>query len=312
MKNSLLLILILLIPYFIFSQDIVKEDIELKNREIQLPGTLSHLKTEEKIPLTIFVHGSGNIDRNGNQPGTPIQADYIKSLADSLNAKGIAFYRYDKRTSVPANLDKLVGVTIDDFVADAEIAIANFKNDSRFSSIHIIGHSQGSLVAMLALSDAVKSYISIAGAGQTIDKTIIDQLKVQSGPLSETASEHLTELMQTDTILNIDPFLAQLFSPQNQKFLKHWMSISPTTEIKKITVPTLLINGDSDLQIKAEDAKELNEALPASELIIIPKMNHVLKEVNSIEENQKSYTDKIYPLSGLLIEKLCTFIKSKS
>ena len=260
--------------------------------------------------MAIYVHGSGNIDRNGNQAGTYAQANYIKTLADSLNAYGIAFYRYDKRTSTRANLKKLKGITLNDFVKDVKIAIEYYQEDSRFSGIHLIGHSQGSLVAMLAVSDAVKSYTSIAGPSTSIDETITMQLSKKNNDMGKVATTYFEELKKTDTILEVNPFLISIFSPQNQKFIANWMSFNPSVEIQKLTIPILILQGDMDLQVEEIDAQNLKKVKPNAQLRIIPKMNHILKEVNSLEENNKSYADETYPLSSKLTEYLSEFILS--
>ena len=188
-----LLLIFIFLPIFIFGQEIISEEVDLKNGEISLPGTLSYTKSKEKIPLVIFVHGSGNVDRNGNQLPM-IKANYIAQLADSLNKKGIALYRYDKRTAVKENLDKLEGIRFEDFVADVQKAISNFSEDSRFNGIHLIGHSQGSLVAMLAANDEVKSYTSLAGPAEPISKTLVKQISAQNVELGEAAKAHLMSL----------------------------------------------------------------------------------------------------------------------
>lgn len=305
-----ILVFLTLLSLGINAQNIVTEEVNLTNGTIKIPGTLTYPESNSKMPLVIFVHGSGNIDRNGNQAGTPIQISYIKALADSLNTRGIAFYRYDKRTATPENSSKQKNITINDFVNDAAFAIDYFKDDHRFSGIHLIGHSQGSLVAMLALNKNVASYTSLAGAGESIDKTIIKQLTAQSPELAATAKLHMEELIKTDTITKVNPFLMALFAPQNQKFWKNWMLIHPEEEIKKITVPVLIINGDSDLQVKVSDAESLKEAKPDAQLVIISKMNHMMKEVNSLEENQQSYTNANFPISPELVRVLSNFIKA--
>ena len=142
----------LLIYIFIFisfnisysQTNIISEEILLMNDSIKLPGTLSYNKDLKSQPLVIFIHGSGNVDRNGNQDGVNIKANYIKQLADSLNIRGIAFYRYDKRSASKENL-KFMMDDLDFYrFVDANLAVANFKNDNRFNSITLIGHSQGS------------------------------------------------------------------------------------------------------------------------------------------------------------------------
>lgn len=74
-------------------------------------------------------------------------------------------------------------VTINNFVKDAQIAIEHFKNDPRFSDIVVIGHSQGSLIAMLALSEDVTKFVSISGPSMSIEETLIQQLNTQATAL---------------------------------------------------------------------------------------------------------------------------------
>ncbi|MFD2585303.1 alpha/beta hydrolase family protein [Croceitalea marina] len=313
MKN--VYFIFILLPLLLQGQNIVIEEIDLKNGQISIPGTLSYPKTKQKVPLLIFVHGSGNVDRNGNQGGLA-KANYIAQLSDSLTKNGIALYRYDKRTSNTNNFKFLKNISLTDFVDDVSKVIAHFKNDNRFKSIHLIGHSQGSLVAMLAADDNIKSYISLAGPSNTIDSVISKQLTEQNEGLGKIAKEHFAELAKTDTILSVNPMLLSIFAPQNQKFFKSWMSISPTSEIKKINKPILIIQGEKDLQINTADANNLLNAITENssvlehnaELILIDNMNHVLKEIEKQEENLKSYTSPNFPLSSELVNAITTFI----
>ncbi len=318
MKNPLLKIFpfgtcflyICLIPEPFLAQQVSVQEIDLLNGDIELPGTLSYPEGLGGVPLAIFVHGSGNIDRNGNQAGTFVQSNYIRTLSDSLNAHGIAFFRYDKRTAVRQNLAKLGAITLYDFAADVKTVLAHFKNDDRFTSIVLLGHSQGALVGLLSIDASVSKYISIAGAGETIDKTLVAQIAQQSPELSVICQGHLDELMEKDTIVSVNPMLLQLFAPQNQKFLKSWMQIDPVEIIKSIDIPILILNGDADLQVKVADAEKLKAAQPNARLKVISKMNHVLKEVNSMEENQKAYMDENVPLSHDLVVEITQFIKN--
>ncbi len=307
MKKSLLYILL---PFWVYSQNIATEEIALKNGDIDIPGTLTYPMTQEKVPLVIFIHGSGNIDRNGNQAGMPVQANYIKTLADSLNVRGVAFFRYDKRTAAAANLAKVSRTLLTDFVADVTIAIDRLAKDDRFSSIHLIGHSQGSLVAMLALDPRISKFISLAGPGRTIDRSIIAQLESQNADFARGAQEYFQELRETDTILDVNPFLRSIFAPENHAFLRQWITLDPTVEIAKITIPVLILNGEADFQVTVEDAENLQKALPTAQMKLIPKMNHVLKEVGSMTENMQSYSDESFPLSRTLVDAIALFIKS--
>lgn len=306
----MLYILLLSFGYLSFGQNtITEETLDLKNDSIILPGTLSYNKNLKQQPLVIFVHGSGNVDRNGNQLGA-VNASYIKQLADGLNQRDIAFYRYDKRSANWLNIRLMMkDLNFIRFADDAKIAINHFKNDKRFSSITLIGHSQGSLVAMLALTESIDKYVSIAGPAHPIDEIMIKQYKIQNDTLGNIAEAHFKELKQTGTINNVNPQLAPIFSKPNQTFFKSWIAYNPSEEIKKLNIPVLIINGDKDLQVFESDARKLHQANTNSELVIIPKMNHVLKTVKTDEANKASYKNPDIPISETLISILESFIK---
>lgn len=281
------------------------EDIIIYNNDIELPGTLSY--TKEKAPLIIWIHGSGNVDRNGNQHPY-IKANYIKQFRDSVNKYDIAFYSFDKRTANKNNEKSLKkGVIFEDYIADVQKIILNLKKDKRFNKIVLVGHSQGSLIAMLNHTNTNK-IISLAGPSKSVDKTIIAQIQEKAPYLDSITKAHFKELSQTGSIKNVNLMLQSIFKKENQSFLSSWIKYNPSEEIKKVTTPLLILNGDKDLQIKVSNAKKLHTSNPNSELHIIHNMNHVLKEVKSDIENQNSYLKPDFPLSSKLIKHIVKFI----
>ena len=295
----------LFISSFCFGQNVNSEEILIQNDSIELPGTLTY--STKYTPLIIWIHGSGNIDRNGNQ-GKIVKANYIQKFREAVNENNIAFFSYDKRTANPKNFKLLKDILYDDLVTDAKKVIAHFKNDKRFSEIILVGHSQGSLTAMLA-SEGIDKYISIAGPSNSIDKTIVVQISKQNKLLGEAAKAHFKELLETGDIKQVNPFLVSVFAKQNLKFIANWAKHDPAMEIKKIKTPILIINGDKDLQVKEADAKALQEAKPSSKLVIIKKMNHVLKQIEKDADNMKSYYSADFKLSEELITTIVNFIK---
>ena len=285
---------------------IKSEEILIKNNEIELPGTLTF--TSEKTPLLIWIHGSGNVDRNGNQRPY-VKANYIKQFRDSVNQQGIAFFSYDKRTANQKNMPILKkGVLFDSFISDAQKVISHFKNNKRFSEIILIGHSQGSLIAMLASKKSNK-YISLSGPSNSIDQKIVEQMRAKNPLIVNTLQEHFKELKETGEIKNVDPTLVTMFNPQNTPFFKSWMKHNPSEEIKKLKIPVLIINGTKDLQVTIEDAKTLHKSSLKSELVIIENMNHVLKHIDKDDDNMKSYFSADFPLSDKLIKTVVSFVK---
>ncbi|MGJ8593366.1 MAG: alpha/beta hydrolase family protein [Aquaticitalea sp.] len=312
MKKALYYLVLFNVSLLFSQTSILTEEVLIMNDSIQLPGTLTFDSSLKTQPLVIFIHGSGNVDRNGNQAGMPSQANYIHQLSDSLTQRGIAFYRYDKRTATMENIKFLMSdLYFERFVDDAVLAVDKFHKDPRFSSISLIGHSQGSLVAMLVSEKTkIDKYISLAGPSKPFDELIISQIRKQNGDsIANIADNHFKQLKETGNIKNMDPNLAGMFNPANQTFFTSWMAYNPTVEIKKLKMPILIINGDKDLQVFVEDANNLHEANANSEVLIIEKMNHVLKIIETDADNIPSYSSPDYPLSMALLKGIETFIK---
>ena len=77
-------VIIHLVIYLAYGQkQIISEELVLYNDSIQLPGTLTYFSKKNKQPLVIFIQGSGNPDRNGNQLAQGVKANYRKQLRDS-------------------------------------------------------------------------------------------------------------------------------------------------------------------------------------------------------------------------------------
>mgnify|MGYP003384077175 CR=1 FL=1 len=306
MKTKLTFLFTLICLIAFGQSNIVSEEILIHNDSIELPGTLTY--TNQNTPLIIWVHGSGNVDRNGNQ-GTVIKANYIKQFRDSINKHHIAFYSFDKRTANPNNVKFLKNTLFDNLVKDVQKIVAHFKDDKRFSEIILIGHSQGSLIAMLA-SEKINKYISLAGPSESIDNTLIQQISKQAPLLGDVTKAHIKELKETGAIKEVNTMLLSLFNKNNQPFLANWMQYNPSEEIKKLSIPLLIISGTKDIQLKEEDANMLHKANKKSTLVSIKNMNHVLKDIAVDADNMKSYYSADYALSKQLITTIVAFINN--
>ncbi|MFT4575642.1 MAG: pimeloyl-ACP methyl ester carboxylesterase [Polaribacter sp.] len=306
MKTKIIYLFLFVWSFTNAQNNIVSEEILITNDSIQLPGTLTY--SNDKSPLIIWVHGSGNVDRNGNQAGANIKANYIKQFRDKINKENIAFFSFDKRTATKRNFIFSKNIKLNAFVTDLNSVINHFKNDTRFTEIILAGHSQGSLIAMIA-SKNIDRYISIAGPATSIDKTIIQQITAQSPEFGKAAEAHFKEVFETGDIKEVHPLLASVFAKQNLPFLVSWAKYNPSKEIKKLTIPVLIINGTKDLQVKIEDANALHNANPSSELVIIENMNHVLKIIEKEGDNIKSYYSPDFAISKKLITTIVAFIK---
>ena len=305
--HTSLLLLVLSGLYTLFAQETVQnEPFELYNEEIQLLGQLDLPKDSSTFEVVVYVHGSGNIDRDGNQ-GQFIQPAYIKQLSAELNKQGIGVLRYDKRTANLNNREHLTGIQFTDYVDDLRIVVKAFEKDERISGIHLIGHSQGSLVAALALTESdlnVKSFISLCGPADGIGKVIVDQVSAQNEGLGKIAQNHVNELMETQQIKEVNPFLVSVFRKENQSFFYSWMQYNPSKTIAKIEVPFLAIGGGYDSQVPSTDAQKLAQNTKNGKHLVIESMNHVLKQLDQESDNLKSYQNDDFQVHTELVNIL--------
>ncbi|MGP4081165.1 alpha/beta hydrolase [Pseudalkalibacillus sp. R45] len=276
-----------------------------------LYGSLLTPETEDPSPIALIIPGSGPTDRNGNSQAG--RNDSLKLLAEGLAENGIASLRYDKR-GAGKNQEAIIkeeDIRFDRFVKDAVKWIELLEQDERFTDIIIIGHSQGSLVGMMAAEDSeADAFISIAGAGRTIDEVLSEQLETLPDELNDESESILEELRRGNRVEEVDPQLMSIFKPSVQPFLMSWMNYDPTEEIRQMSIPTLVINGKNDVQVSVADAENLAAARPDAELLLIDKMNHVLKEAPEDREgNLATYSDPTLPLADGLTEEITNFLK---
>lgn len=301
-------ILFLLYNSFFYAQDNIFSIQQLSINQY-IDGTLLLPNEKEKPNLIIIIAGSGPTDRNGNQ--NFLKNNSLKKLAERLTENGIATFRYDKRIVKQirqGNVDS--NISFDDFVTDAISVLNYFKLKDNFNKVYIIGHSQGSLVGILAAREGADGFISLSGAGKTIDEVIIDQINKTAPMFNKDAERVFSILKKGDTTEDYPIALASIFNKEVQLFMTSWMHYNPQEEIKKLQIPILIINGSKDLQVSIEEAHLLKAAVPNAQIEIIEKMNHILVPIEGNNlENSKSYNESFRKLSLKLIEIIVTFIK---
>jgi len=300
--------LFLLTATISFAQDslFVSKDLTL-NRYVE--GTLSQPKNQPSKHLAIIIPDSGPTDRNGNQ--NFMRNNSLKKLAEGLAKNGIASFRYDKRVVKQIREHNLEDNTkFDDFIKDAIFTINYFKNSKDFDDITVIGHSQGSLVGMVAAQDRADKFVSIAGTGNTIDEVITFQVEKSAPMFLDDTKQVFGVLKSGKTTPDFPAQLASVFSPDVQPFIMNWMQYDPKEEIKKLNIPILLLNGTKDVQVTEDEARLLKEANPNATLQIIENMNHIMFLIDGDDlENTKSYNDSTRAISEKVIEDISAFIK---
>jgi uncharacterized protein len=267
------------------------------------------------FPVALIIAGSGPTDRNGNS--SMLTTDAYKKLAQGLAAQGIATLRYDKRL-IGASVVKQPesDLRFDDFVNDALALTAYLERDTRFSSVSIIGHSEGSLIGMLAAQrdPHIAKFVSLEGAGRNLAVIVNEQIRANPNTpqmiLTEVESINAS-LLAGKTVPNPDPQLNALFRPSVQPYLISEYKYDPGTEIAKLKIPVLIIHGTTDIQVSATDAKLLAAGDPKAQFVSIEGMNHILVDA-PIDRNGNiaTYSQPALPLSAQLVPTIAGFLKS--
>lgn len=276
------------------------------------PFDLSKSKNIRKTPLIIIIPGSGPTDRNGNSALAQGENNTFKYLADSLMKKGIATYRYDKigigSSSKVVSEDNL---RFEDNVKAVLAIFAHFREDIGFKKIYIMGHSEGSLIGMLAMQKCkATGYISLAGPAQNAHSVLIDQIsKSVPDPLKTQAIEKLDSVKAGIVVEKYNFMLASILRKSLQPYLQSWFKYTPSIEIAKIDQPVLIVQGGRDIQVPSIEGETLFKAKPGAKYMHYLEMNHVLKKVDeSREQNLAAYADEDFPFPPTLIDDLAKWV----
>lgn len=228
------------------------EIIQFTSGDILLEGVLDLPKKEGKVPLVVFVHGSGR----------RTHSDYEEFVPPLLKA-GFATFRYDKR-GVDASGGTYVGVetsnsptTIPTLAMDAASAIMQLKHHSKIDSTHciLIGASQaGWIIPVAAGHSNLFLTVCFSGPAVTVGEEIYFSHLAENGDYTvEEASR-----------------MVQSFHGNH--------GFDPISYIQNLRQPSLWIFGEQDQSIPVDRSIQLLEA--ARDSLQLPIQIHVIPGVN--------------------------------
>jgi len=159
----------------------------------------------------------------------------------------------------------------------------------------------------------VKSVVSIAGSGRNAAVVINEQVRAGGAPqqiVAEVVAINAS-LSAGKTVASPDPQLAALFRPSVQPYLISWYKYDPAAEIAKLSIPVLIVQGTHDIQVTEADARMLAAADRHAQLLLIPGMNHVLRDAPAERAgNVATYNEPQLPLDPHMVEAVATFLKT--
>ena len=298
------------------------EEVSYTNGDVKLAGTLTLPEGPGPFPAVLLLTGSGPQDRDeailGHKP--------FLVIADHLTRNGIAVLRVDDR-GVGGSSGSVDASTTADFAQDALAGVRFLKKHAKIAPdrIGLMGHSEGGIVAPLAASQSsdVAFIVMLAGSGVPGSEILIRQgeligrasgrddeavrrfadsqrrifevLRSEKDPAARESrlralikEQFPPSMSEADQQAAITAGLAQVGSA----WFRYFLDYDPRPALRKVKVPALVLNGELDLQVPADQSiPEIEKALkeagnPDVTIRRLPGLNHLFQpsKTGSLDE----------------------------
>lgn len=268
-----------------------------------LAGTLTLPSSGEPAPAIVMVTGSGLQDRDEHIRGVGRFYRPFRQIADTLTRRGIATLRLDD-PGVGGSDPFPPGATPFTYGDDITAALA-FLRGQRGVDPHrvgILGHSEGSVVApYVAASDSLlRAVVLLAAPAYTLERINAFQRgkRFELGGMTpeQVASEVERTARGAELQATRDPWRGAAWT------------YDPLPTARAIRAPVLLVHGESDIRVTADQSDTLAVAFreggnPDVTVHILPGTTHFLLRVP--EANQDGQSDQVAPeVLGLIVDWL--------
>lgn len=282
-----------------------------------LPAVLTIPRSDSPVPAAVVLSGSGPNDRDETiGPNKPLR-DLARGLAD----RGIATFRFDKRTTIAVS-DATVPVTLDDeYVTDAlkaiEILSANPKIDAK--NLFVIGHSLGAALAPVVAkrSGKMRGVVLLAPPYRRVDVMILDQLQFQlkvAGIEKSVVDQQVHEASAAlEALRTAAPEAPPTYLGAPGAYWRELFALDLAGSIKATGLPTLVVQGEKDIQVRIDqDFEPLQKALGDGgglyRYVRIPGVNHLFLKVDG-DSTGAEYAVAA-TMEPAVMDAVATFVKS--
>lgn len=296
---------------------------------VTLAGTLTLPEGDGPHPAVILISGSGPQDRDSNlAPAASIRPFFL--LADHLTRNGIAVLRHDDRGvgESTGEIDGTLQDYATDTIAALEYLQS--RDDIDPARIGLLGHSQGGIIAVMiaAERDGLAFIISMAGPAVDGRNVLLVQnervleaggasrevIELQLGFLPrffeaienddrDAAEQVLLETLAAQYLASVpgatedaaEAYARQVADAQletyfGQVWFKSFLNYNPGDDLPLVDVPVLVLLGELDTQVAANQNAPAFEAglagNPDATIVIIEGANHLFQaaETGGVEE----------------------------
>ena len=293
--------------------------ITVASGKYNLPAMLTIPKDSVKVPLVIFVHGSGPADMDES-----IGAQKpFKDIAAGLGSKGIATLRYVKRTVLYGNEFNKAFTTKEEVTDDALAMIEFAKTISEVDpqQIYVFGHSLGGMLAprIAMLSPDLKGIILAAAPAKKLQDISIEQNNYLYSLGKDTTKAGKEGLANALKELNFAKTITNKSLPADSLVLglpaAYWADLNDMNQVdlaKKLKIRTFIIQGGNDFQVGTQDFNLWVAALKGKKNVdskLYPMLNHLFS-FSSEKGNISQYQEPLH-VDQPVIDDLVSWILEK-
>ena len=272
------------------------EPVRIRVAGATLVGTLTIPRSRGPHPAVLLVPGSGPTNQNGNSP-LGLNDFIYQQLAYDLGCRGYAVLRYNKR-GLPPSTSTGNGnhVTLAIYAGDVAAWVKRLGATPGIDPARLVltGHSAGGLIALYAVAkDGLHpaALVLLESAGEPLTRVLESQMVYQARLRGEKPKSiarirrevhELVQAVEHSHGWSLHPHgrladnrLARLFAPA-AGLLRSEFAVDPARLIKKIQLPTLIVQGGKDAQVLPANGRALKRANPRAILLFLPDLTHDL------------------------------------
>jgi alpha-beta hydrolase superfamily lysophospholipase len=301
------------------------EEVTVEAKGFTLAGTLLLPKTgKAPFPAVVTITGSGQETRDEYLP-LPGLEKYrpFRQIAEALASRGIAVLRVDDRgVGNSKGGETLKASTSANFADDvrAQIDFLRERRDVDPNRIVLLGHSEGGMIApMVAASDPrIASIVLLAGPGKRGDAIIAYQVNqgLEGDPTLTEEAKAKARAEQQDAMRKAIDGDASAPELMRSPWMRYFLAYDPLPTIRKIRQPILILQGELDRQVTADQAEMLAKAareagnhdvtarvFPGLNHLFLPAKTGAVGEYSSLSTNVIP-DDVMKQLTEWLVQKL--------